>query len=231
MSDEPEHGRRSLDEADGGEPDAAAEAAAETAATDPAETKAEGPAQTEAEGPAETDAAEPSEAAAGPVKEPRDKRVLAAMAAGLVVVLALGGLVGWLGYREYQMRSDETLRQSYLDAARQGALNLTTIDYRHVDADVKRVLDSSTGAFYDDFQRRAQSFSDVVKQMQSAAVGKVTEAGVEKATASEGLVLVAVTVHTDVGNGPPQPDRAWRIRLSMQKAGDSVKVSKVEFVQ
>ncbi|MDH6244669.1 Mce protein [Mycobacterium sp. OTB74] len=223
MSDEPEHGRHSLDEADGGEPDAAAEATAGTEAADTAETEAEDLAEIEAEGPAE--------AAAAPVKEPRDKRVLAVMAAGLVVVLALGGLVGWLGYREYQMRSDETLRQSYLDAARQGALNLTTIDYRHVDADVKRVLDSSTGAFYDDFQRRAASFSDVVKQMQSAAVGKVTEAGVEKATVSEGSVLVAVTVHTDVGNGPPQPDRAWRIRLGMQKAGDSVKVSKVEFVQ
>jgi Mce-associated membrane protein len=223
MSDEPEHGRRSLDEADGGESDAAAEAAAETAAADPAETEAEGPVDADAEGPAE--------AAAAPVKAPRDKRVLAAMAAGLVVVLALGGLVGWFGYREYQMRRDEALRQSYLDAARQGALNLTSIDYRHVDADVKRLLDSSTGRFYDDFQRRAASFSDVVKQMQSAAVGKVTEAGVEKATASEGSALVAVTVHTDVSNGPPQPDRAWRIRLKMQKSGSNVKVSEVEFVQ
>ncbi|MDR3663394.1 MAG: Mce protein [Mycobacterium sp.] len=176
---------------------------------------------------------EPAEVSLTPKKvvTKRDNRMMIAMVVGLVVVAALGALVAWLGQRELQLRRDDALRQMYLTAGRQGAVNLTSIDYNHVEPDVQRVLDSATGSFYNDFQRRAASFTDVVKQMKSASVGTVTEAGVDSATDRDAVVLVAVTVHTDVGSGQPQPDRAWRVRLSMLKVGDGAKVSNVEFVQ
>ena len=66
-----------------------------------------------------------------------------------------------------------------MQVGRQGAINLTTLDYEHIDADVQRILDSATGTFDDDFQRRAPSFIDVVKQVKSKSVGTVTEAALE----------------------------------------------------
>ena len=53
----------------------------------------------------------------------------------------------------------------------------------------------------------------------------------ESATDTSGVVLVAVKVHTEVGSGPPQRDRYWRVRLTMQKEGEGAKVSKVEPIQ
>ena len=100
-----------------------------------------------------------------------------ALIAGLVLVLALGGLTGWLGFRAYQSHKADELRKLYLQVGRQGALNLTTIDFERADADVQRILDSATGTFYDDFQERAQPFVEVVKQAQSKSVGTVAEAG------------------------------------------------------
>lgn len=161
----------------------------------------------------------------------RDNRVIVALIVGVVVVAALGALVTWLGQRELQMRRDDALRQMYLTAGKQSAVNLTTIDYRHVDDDIKRALDTSTGAYFDDFTQRSPAVVDSVKQQQSVSVGTVAEAGVESANETSGVVLVAVKVHTEVGDGAPQQDRYWRVRLTMQKVGEGAKVSNVEPIQ
>jgi Mce-associated membrane protein len=115
---------------------------------------------------------------------------------------------------------------------RQGALNLTTIDFQHADSDVQRILDSATGTFYDDFQKRAQPFVEVVKQAQSKSVGTIAEAGLEpqSITANGAQVLVAVTVKTSNAGAPEQAPRAWRMRITVQKVGDDAKVANVEFV-
>ena len=97
---------------------------------------------------------------------------------------------------------------------RQGAINLTTLDFEHIDADVQRILDSATGTFYDDFQRRAPAFTDVVRQVKSKSVGTVTEAAIEAGdTATEAEVLVAVTVKSVIAGQPEQQPRAWRMRI------------------
>jgi Mce-associated membrane protein len=164
--------------------------------------------------------------------KPPVSHVRLALIAGLVAVLALSGLVGWLGYRAYHAHALQAQREVFLQVGRQGALNLTTIDFEHVDDDVKRVLDSATGPFYDQFEQRSQPFAEVVKQVKSKSVGNVTEAGVETASATEAKVLVAVTVNTAIAGQPEQAPRAWRMRISVQAVGDgNAKVSNVEFVQ
>jgi len=153
-----------------------------------------------------------------------------ALIAGLVLVLALGGLTGWLGFRAYQSHKADELRNLYLQVGRQGALNLTTIDFGRADADVQRILDSATGTFYDDFQARAQPFVEVVKQAQSKSVGTVAEAGLVSESENQAQVLVAVTVETSNAGAPEQAPRAWRMRITVEKVGDEVKVAKVDFV-
>jgi Mce-associated membrane protein len=179
----------------------------------------------------EVDASDAEDATASEPKPP-ESHVRLALIAGLVAVLALSALVGWLGYRAYHAHALQAQRDVFLQVGRQGALNLTTIDFEHVDDDVKRVLDSATGPFYDQFEQRAQPFAEVVKQVKSKSVGNVTEAGLESASATEGKVLVAVTVNTAIAGQPEQAPRAWRMRISVQKVGDgNAKVSNVEFVQ
>lgn len=96
---------------------------------------------------------------------------------------------------------------------------------------MQRVLDSSTGTFYDDFQKRADPFIQVVKQAQSKSEGNITEAGLEASDDNEGRVLVAVTVNTTNAGAPEQQPRSWRMRITVQKTGDNeAKVSNVEFV-
>ena len=203
--------------------------------TSAAEPEATGSDVSDAATTDETDATEAADEAsdeeAAPAKPPMS-HVRLAMIAGLVLVVALAGLTGWLGFRAYQSHQSDEQQKLFLSVGRQGALNLTTIDWQHADADVQRILDSATGTFYDDFQKRAQPFMEVVKQAQSKSEGTIAEAGLEpqSITANGAQVLVAVTVKTSNAGAPDQAPRAWRMRITVQKVGDEAKVSNVEFV-
>jgi len=149
---------------------------------------------------------------------------------GLVVVVGLTALVGWLGFTAYRQHQAQEQRQLFVEVGRQGALNLTTIDWQHAEADVKRVLDSATGTFYEDFSKRQQPFIEVVKKAQATSKGTITESGLESESGDDAQVLVAVSVKTSNIGAADQEPRAWRMRISVQKAGDGTKVSNVAFV-
>jgi Mce-associated membrane protein len=149
------------------------------------------------------------------------------MAALLCIVCA--ALAGWLGFRAWQSHQLSAAHARSVQVARQGALNLTTIDYSRVDADVQRILDSSTGRFRDDFQNRSQPFIDVVKQAQSKSEGAITEAALESTSGDSAQVLVSLAVKTWAA-GTQQDIKSWRMRIQVQNTADGAKVSNVEFV-
>jgi Mce-associated membrane protein len=153
------------------------------------------------------------------------------IAIGVTIIVTLVGLGGWLGYRVHQDHQVQAQRNLYVQVARQTAINLTTINYTEVDADIKRVLDSATGAFHDDFQNRSQPFVEVIKKVQSKSEGTIAEAGLLSYTKDQAQVLVAIAVKTSMAAAPADPEpRRWRMRLTVEKTGDSAKVSNVEFV-
>jgi Mce-associated membrane protein len=174
------------------------------------------------------DAEDSSEAEARPLETARPRRFAYAVVAAVVVALA--ALTGWLGYRAYEAHRALDQRELFLQVGRQGAVDLTTIDFAEADADVQRILDSATGGFRDDFARRSQPFVDAVKQARSKTVGTVTGAGLESTTDTGAQVLVAVTVQTSNAAAPQQQPRSWRMRLTVEKADDGARVSGVEFV-
>ena len=152
-----------------------------------------------------------------------------ALVASAVVVATLTGLAGWLGYRAYEKHEAQAQRDLFVHTARQGAVNLTTIDYTQVEGDVQRILDSSTGTFRDDFAKRSEPFIAVVKAAQSKSEGTVTDAGLESQRGDSAQVLVAVAVKSRTAAGEEAP-REWRMRIEVQSAGDDAKVSNVVFV-
>lgn len=159
----------------------------------------------------------------------RLSRVATALVAGAVVVATLAGLSGWLGCRAYQKHEVQGRQNLYVATARQGAVNLTTINYTQVDADVQRILDVATGAFRDDFEQRAKPFEEVVKAAQSKSEGTVTDAGLESQRGDSAQVLVAVAVKSRTAGGEEAP-REWRMRIEVRSVGDDAKVSNVVFV-
>ena len=171
---------------------------------------------------------EKTEAAITPVRRATATRLAGAV--GLIVIVVLGGLTGWLGTEAHRSNQQVAQRALFLSAGRQGALNLTSVNGADAEAAVQRILDSSTGPFHEDFQKNAGPFVDVLKQTQSSSEGTITEAGVESLTEGQAEILVAVSVKTVTPGSPDGPPRLWRMRLSVQEVDDGAKVSNVQFV-
>ena len=153
-----------------------------------------------------------------------------AMLFGLIVVIALACLVGWLGLRVHHTHQVQAQRNLLLQVARQGALNLTTVDWEHANADVHRILDGATGEFYDDFAKRSQPFIDVLKQAKAKTVGTISESALESETNDSGRALVIVSVRTSNAGEAEDVPKEWRMRIDVQKTGGQMKVSNVGFV-
>jgi Mce-associated membrane protein len=154
-----------------------------------------------------------------------------ALVVAAVLMVSMAGLAGWLGYHTWQCHQAEQQRALFLRVARQSAIDLTTINHAEVDADVQRILDSSTGSFYDDFSKRRQPFVDRIKRDRSTSQGTVTEVGLLNTTNYSARALVAVSVKLSTARSAEPKLDGFRLRIDLQRAGDGAKISDVEYVQ
>ncbi|HYY00568.1 MAG TPA: hypothetical protein VE908_13630, partial [Mycobacterium sp.] len=210
------------------EAQAQAEQEAEAATTTTTDAdEAEDSVDETSEAPAPTETAEP---------EPGRRRLRAPnwaeglIIAAVVVICALLGISGWMAWHHHNVVQERQRAAAYVAAARQGVVNLTSLDFNKAKEDVQRVLDSATGAFKDDFQRRAQDFESVVKDSKAVTEGSVAAAAVESMNNDSAVVLVLANERvTNIAGAKDQP-RTFRFRVSVVHDGDQLKLSKVEFV-
>jgi Mce-associated membrane protein len=143
--------------------------------------------------------------------------------AAIVTICALLGVSGWMLWHHHDVLQKRQQTAAFVAAARQGVINLTSLDFKKAKEDVQRILDSSTGEFKDDFARRADDFASVVKD--SKAVTAVESMGKDAAVV---LVLANERV-TNLAGAKDEP-RAFRFRVSVVRDGDQLKISKLVFV-
>jgi uncharacterized membrane protein len=120
--------------------------------------------------------------------------------------------------------------QPFVDAGETTVKNLTTIDYRTVERDVARVLDSSTGSFHADFDARSRDFIQTVRDSKSVSRGTITGAGIESMDADGADVLVAASVETGKAGAATPESRSWRLRITVVEAEFGFKASAVELL-
>ncbi len=159
----------------------------------------------------------------------RRRGAVVRLASAVVLVLAVFGILGIIQPTPTAAAVPNT--QPYVDAGRATALALTTIDYRTVDRDVQRVLDTATNPFYDNFKGKSAEFTQVVLNAKSTSTSTVDEARLESLDNGRARVFVGLTVTTVNVGQPPQAPRQWRLIITVQKVGESYKASGVEFMR
>ena len=119
---------------------------------------------------------------------------------------------------------------NFIAGARQGVVNMTSLDFNKAKEDVQRVIDNSTGQFRDDFQQRAKDFTTVVEQSKVVTQGTVNAAAVQSIDGNSAVVLVAATSHITNAAGAKEEPRNWRLKVTVTDDGGQYKMSKMEFV-
>ena len=119
---------------------------------------------------------------------------------------------------------------NFLAGARQGVVNMTSLDFNRAKEDVQRVIDSSTGQFRDDFQQRAKDFMTVVEQSKVVTQGTVNAAAVQSIDGNSALVSSRRHRASPTPRGAKDEPRSWRLKVTVTEDGGQYKMSKVEFV-
>ena len=180
---------------------------------------------------ADEQAAEPAAPAAAPDRPSVPRRTVALAVASLLTagLLALTGYLLWQhhGHSQQRQRAAE-----YAAAARQGVINLMSIDYATAQDSVQRVLDGSTGRFRANFADTAEEFVKALQSEKIVTKATVNDAAVESMTADSAVVLVSATSRREGPQAPKdqQQPRLWRVVLNLERDGDQIKMSGVEFV-
>lgn len=171
---------------------------------------------------------------AEPVTEQAAWRRRMPLLAAIAAVIGIIAFVGSSAYMVLQHRDTTRHQQreaAFVAGAKQGVLNMISLDFNKAKADVQRVIDGSTGEFQADFQQRANDFISVVIQSKAVTEGTVHAAALESMNDNSAVVLVSAT--SQVTNSPPgkdEPPRIWRLRVTVADVGGKYKMSKVEYV-
>ena len=164
----------------------------------------------------------------------RPRRPLWLRAVALAVgALLAGGLLAltWLMLSEHsRVAARRGQDREVVEAASNAVVALLSIDHGRADADVKRVLDLSIGAFHDDFASRAEDFVKTAQDSNAVTKGSVTAAALDKVGADTAVVLLAATSEVTNSNGARADPRPWRMSVTMSRDEDKWKMSNVEFV-
>lgn len=155
-------------------------------------------------------------------------RKLLVVLGALSALLAVAALVLGLQLRTYTQEEDA--RQDALRAARQSALNLTSIGFEDFDASVQRVLEGATGDFGEEFEQNSDNLKDLLLKNEVRSEGEVVEAGIVRSDRSNATVLVVVDSVVRNVQTPEGRTNTNRMQLEVQKVKGRWLTSTLQFV-
>lgn len=228
-------------EAEAAEAEAQAVAARERAAALRSRLDEERDAAAAAEDAEDTDAGETAEDTAVEDADETDEAVVTVrrriswpvlMSTTLAALLVCGlfAASGYLLWQHHQTTDRQARVAEFSAAARQGVINLMSLDFNNGDADIKRLIDSTTGQFRDDFEKSKNDFLTVMKESKVVTKADVKATAVQSMTGDSAVVLVAASSEVSNSASDKQPPRGWRLSVTVEREDGQPKMSKVEFV-
>jgi Mce-associated membrane protein len=202
----------------------------ETEATDATDVETEAD---EARLDTEEDVAEaPEDEPVGERRRWRLGRILKAVAAAAAIACtaALITLSVLMVINHRHQAAEQQRRAEYTAAAKQSVVTLMSLDFNKAKEDVQRIIDNSTGQFSNDFKLQAEDFIKVAQDSKVITEVTVNATAVESMTNDTAVALVSATSRVTNSAGAKQEPRSWRLSVNLQREGDQIKMSKVEFV-
>ncbi len=136
----------------------------------------------------------------------------AALVVLLVALLVAGGV---LGFKLREAYAVQDRRAAILHAARQQALDFISLDYRHANRDIQRVLDGAAGDFKKQYSNSRKQLQKLIKQNKAISKGEVLSAGIVSSDADSARVIIVADSQVDnVSTKKPRP-RHYRLQMDL----------------
>lgn len=160
---------------------------------------------------------------------PRGVRPKAVVLTALLVLALVGSLVGAVltGRAVDHRRSAAAADRSALAAGRSAAVAFTTYDYRHLDTDLARVTERSTGTFRTQFTSALGALTEAIKQAKGVSTGRVTYAALLRRTGQSAVVVAAVDASITNSATPKASTRRYRLQITLDRSSGSWLISQI----
>ncbi len=145
----------------------------------------------------------------------------------LVLCTAAAALAGVAAKQLSGREHSASYRDGALAAGRQIAVDFAAYDYRHLQADFKRVVGESTGTFKSQYASQSAGVQDLIVKAKAVSTAEVASAGVVDAGPRNATVVVALNrsiSNTSVPNG--QKD-SFGVQIDLRHIGGRWLASKV----
>jgi Mce-associated membrane protein len=151
---------------------------------------------------------------------------------GMLAVVTVLALIGTavLAPKISAANTRDDRRAEILRAARQQAVDFTTLDYRHLDRDLALVLKGSTGDFRRQFKAGTKNLTALVTANKAVSTGEVLDAGLVSSDSDSARVLVVADSTVINTSSPKGEQRHYRIQLNLVRQNGRWLVSDLSFV-
>jgi len=152
---------------------------------------------------------------------------------GTAMVLICASLAA-SGYIVWQHRTLVQQRQhaaEFAAAAREEVATLMSIDPAHAAENVQHTIDDTTGALKSQLEATSGYMAKNAQDAQVTTKATVQDVAVESMTDNSAVVLVVAKSDTINPDKSVRPPVFWRLSVNIDRDGDRLKMSKLDFVQ
>jgi len=152
---------------------------------------------------------------------------------GTAIVLICASLAA-SGYIVWQHRTLVQQRQhaaEFAAAAREEVATLMSIDPAHAVENLQHTIDDTAGALKSQLEATSSYMAKNAQDAQVTTKATVQDVAVESMTDNSAVVLVVAKSDTTNPDKSVRPPVFWRLSVNIDRDGDRLKMSKLDFVQ
>ncbi|MFC9971214.1 hypothetical protein ACFVH6_09990 [Spirillospora sp. NPDC127200] len=181
----------------------------------------------------DADAADDADADVEPAKRRRGSRFGKLHYALTAVIVLLAAALAWIlvtmGGTSPKTGDDGEIK-SVTFAAGRAAQDLSSYDFRTIDADLKRAAGHTTGKFKTEFEKQIGQVKPSATQQQTVVEGTAVKTAVESVDGDRAVALVYLNQQTAKGATAQRTPSQYTLRMTMQKIEDRWLVAELQMI-
>jgi Mce-associated membrane protein len=146
----------------------------------------------------------------------------------LVFCTAAAALAGVAANQLSGREHTASLRQQALAAGRQVAIDFAAYDYRHLQADFKRVVSESTGSFKSQYASQSAGVQDLIIKAKAVSTAEIASAGVVDSGPKAATVLIALNRTVTNSSVPNGQKDSFGVQIELRHIGGHWLASQVK---
>jgi Mce-associated membrane protein len=136
-----------------------------------------------------------------------------------VVLVACAALTAVAAVQLHHRSQTDDRQQAALAAARQVAVDFTTVDYRHLKADFARTAKLATPTLSKNYLAQSTEASSYITKAKAVSKGSVASSALSKISPNSATVLVAVNETVTNTSTPKGAVQYYRLSIGMTRSG------------